>query len=238
MQNPENSQASVEAASICVDFDNEAANPGELEIGTKPNNICSNDEDLKPSYYVPDSFFVLKGKGESKGNWIFTCQRCYFKDFSASYKSRVNLRNHVKSKHHGALQTFDKLCKENDSRKRKNVSTVERTSNSQTVLKSRTLTQKQLDLFITKYIVESVLPFHHVDSSAFHNFIKKLAPQLKVKCHKVYAAKSNDLFQTLQNDLQAKLSEVDNVCLTIDHWASYRKGYIGFTVHWYDSNLT
>ena len=217
----------------------------EPEISTRASgctNTSSNDEVLQPSYFVPESFFVLKGKGASKGNWIFTCQRCYFKDFSASYKSRVNLRLHVKSKHNGALETFDRLCKENDSRKRKkgpeNTSAVASTSKYQDVMKPGTLTQKQFDLYITKYIVESVLPFHHVDSTAFHDFMKALAPRLRVKSHKVYAAKSNDLFQTLRSDLQAKLALAENVCLTIDHWASYRKGYVGFTVHWYTDDLT
>ena len=150
----ENAKNSLEDPSINDSSDDEAVSSMEPEISTRASgctNTSSNDEVLKPSYFVPESFFVLKGKGASKGNWIFTCQRCYFKDFSASYKSRVNLRLHVKSKHNGALETFDRLCKENDSRKRKkgpeNTSAVASTSKYQDVMKPGTLTQKQFDLY-------------------------------------------------------------------------------------------
>ena len=34
-----------------------------------------------------------------------------------------------------------------------------------------------------------------------------------------------------------KLAEIEKVCITVDHWTSYRKGFVGFTVHWYTKDL-
>ena len=58
-------------------------------------------------------------EGTSQGNGLFACKRCIDKEVSASSKSKVNLRTHVKKRHNGSLPTFDKLCQENSSRKSK-----------------------------------------------------------------------------------------------------------------------
>ena len=175
----------------------------------------------------------------------YTCKRCFDKEISASYKSRANHRTHVKKRHNGSLPTFDKLCQENDSRKSKKSETeaaTEPTSFEQSNVKKLLnkpirLTQRDLDLYITKYIVKSVLPFHHISSRGFQNLIKSLVPNLTVKSYKTYSTKSDQLFHSLRCDLKTNLNEVEHVYLTVDHWASYRKGYIGFTVHWYDDKL-
>ena len=85
--------------------------------------------------------------------------------------------------------------------------------------------------------MDSVLPFHQGISRSFQSLIKNLAPHVTIKSYKFYATKSDQLFQSLVYDLKANFRKVDYVCLTVDHWASYRKGYIGFTAHWYNGKL-
>ena len=110
------------------------------------------------------------------------------------------MRSHIKSKHTGALATFDKLYKAYDNRQQKDTDrnnartgTCDKSNklvSSSTGLTSPTmLTQTNFDLFVTKYIVESGLPFNHIDSDAFHNFIKQVAPTMILKSRKVYSAK-------------------------------------------------
>ena len=230
------------------------SNAGTIEtIGngaSTSNDRNVHSEELKPKYFVPESFFVLKNKGASKGSCIFSCKCCFNKEISAGYKSRCNLRSHIKKKHNGSLSSFDDLCQGKDSRKLKKISpqsqaVSEATSSQQCNIKDifgrsapKRPTQQDLDLYITRYIVDSVLPFHHVTSSGFQNFMKNLAPNLTIKSNKYYASKSDQLFQSLVHDLKTDLDKVDHVCLTIDHWASHRKGYIGFTAHWYDNKQT
>ena len=42
------------------------------------------------------------------------------------------------------------------------------------------LNQSDFDLYVTKYIAMSGLPFNHIDSDAFYSFIKQVAPKMKI----------------------------------------------------------
>ena len=77
------------------------------------------EDEHKPNNFVPTSFFKLVRKESTKGNWVFPCKWCFKKEISCSYKSRGNLQSHIKSKHTGALATFDKLCKAYNNRQQK-----------------------------------------------------------------------------------------------------------------------
>ena len=46
---------------------------------------------------------------------------------------------------------------------------------------SAKLNQSDFDLYVTKYITMSGLPFNHIDSDAFYSFIKQVAPKMKSK---------------------------------------------------------
>ena len=83
----------------------------------------------------------------------------------------------------------------------------------------------------------SYLPFIHIDSDAFHSFIKQVASKTKLKNRKVYFGKAADLAKSMKSELIMKLAEVEKVCMTVDHWTSYRKGFVDFTVHWYTNDL-
>ena len=119
------------------------------------------------------------------------------------------MQSHIKSKHTGALATFDKLCKAYNNRQQKDTDknnartgTCDKSNklvSSSTGLTSPTiLTQTNFDLFVTKYIVESGLPFNNIDSDAFHNFIKQVAPKMILKSRKVYSAKVEELTKFLK----------------------------------------
>ena len=218
----------------------------------------TSDSSFQPTYFVPKQFYILKEKGESKGNWIFSCQRCVNKNISASYKSRQNLRAHIKSRLIGALKSFDEICNKNDKRKQKwsssDASSADPNAGSETLpsnpinvqlkasrissgLNRSKLSQKDFDLAVSQYIAESVLPFHHVESAGFKNFMKVMAPDLKVKSRKVYSAKADHLFESHKKKLTEDLMFAHRVCLTIDHWSAFRRGFIGITAHWYTDNL-
>lgn len=79
----------------------------------------NNSEDI-PKYQVPEAIFQLIGPTEKAGNSRYKCKLCIgSKSISASNKSRVNLRNHLKSQHTSRLKSFDEWCSSNDKRKRK-----------------------------------------------------------------------------------------------------------------------
>lgn len=220
------------------------------------------DGQVKPTYSVPDDFFVLKGPGSTNQSWLYLCKKCVGnKMITASYKSRFNLRQHVKSKHTPSLKTFDKVC--NDNRKRKvpdddsimvidtprpsgsaTHSTPTSTKQCQyqpsildrlTTAKSK-LTQKQLDSYIVKYIAESVLPFYHVESDAFKTFVQHLSPGMIIKTSKTYQKMAEGEWKNMKENLIDTLGKARKVCLTLDHWSSHRKGYLGVTAHWYEGS--
>ena len=133
---------------VAVTFNDSSRHKSDTETnssaGTSINNgsgcqPSSSTEKFKPKYFVPNSFFVLKSEGTSKRNWLFACKHCFNKEINASYKSRVNLRTHVKKRLKSSRPTFDKLCQENDSRKSKKPETkavIEPTSSEQSNVKS------------------------------------------------------------------------------------------------------
>ena len=77
---------------------------------------------------------------------------------------------------------------------------------------SAKLNQPDFDLYVTKYIAMSSLPFNHIDSDAFCSFIKQVAPRMKLKDRKVYAGKAADLTKSMKSELIIKPAEVD-----VDH---------------------
>ena len=202
------------------------------------------DSSSHPTYSVPESFYTFKGRGATNGTWIFQCKKCVgSKAITSSAKSRYNLRQHLKSKHSQSLQAFDNACSDNRRKQVQSSAKTETTSShssgSPTILDRLTtgrklLSQSQLDKCIVTYLTESVLPFHHVQSSGFKAFIQHLAPGFEVKTAKTYQRLAYDLFKELKDSLTQSLTNARKVCLTIDHWSSYRKGYIGITAHWFE----
>ncbi len=81
--------------------------------------------------YVSDEFFVYKGESKKVGNSLYQCLNCPVnlkkRDgspmyYSCSDISRGNLRDHMKAKHLGKLESFDCACKVVSKRKREDES--------------------------------------------------------------------------------------------------------------------
>lgn len=217
-----------------------------IETTTATHTSSSCDSELKPTYFVPNSFFVLVKQGEVRGNWMYKCAKCVNKTISASHKSRVNLVNHVKSKHNGSLKEFESLLDSNDRRRKRPAGVTDVDSESQSqqpklanFLNRPTqskLTQKDLDKLIINYIAQSVMPIHHVESEAFRGFVAHLAPKLVVKSRKTYRDQMKLDFDAFKTELKASMAKAQKICLTLDHWSSRHKGYLGVTAHWYGEN--
>lgn len=209
-------------------------------------------------FSVPSEIFELDGAGVVPGNFKFKCKLCSvggLKTISANAKSRVNLRNHVKTKHAGHLKKFDDWCTLHDHRrgsKRPHASTSHDVLGTSSTSKPATiteffhqgqvkkLTQSKLDEIILHYIAESVLPFNHVESDAFQKFVSSLLgttfKQLKIKSRVTYKHQMKALFESRKAELLLSLKSVKKLCITVDHWSSRRKGYIGITAHWYEAS--
>lgn len=83
----------------------------------------STTEVKKYTYFVPEEFFQLKGAGPAKGSYTFICKKCIKQTINANYKSRFNLREHVKKKHSRSLKAFDEACNVQDGRKKVGLTT-------------------------------------------------------------------------------------------------------------------
>ena len=146
-------------------------------------------------YAVPDEYFQLLGPSKKDGNFRFKCLLCGGdKSISAHQKSRLNLRNHITSKHKGSVANYDAWCRENDKRGKRKRKSADDSNDAdvQLVSKSpkrvqpsissalmgtpggRKLTQSMLDKYILEYITDSILPFNHVESDAFKSFVENL----------------------------------------------------------------
>lgn len=185
----------------------------------------------KPSYFVPESFFTLKGKSKDTKSFIFACKRCP-KTISASNKSRFNLKNHVKNKHSTHLEEYEKQTGEKDGRKKGEADTEvidladeegESTSTAKkdksktdqplAVLFQKKISQVKLDESISCYLADSVLPFHHVESAGFQSFVYKLLPtnNLIIKSRKTYAGMIQKNYKELKKNISEKLEQARKV---------------------------
>lgn len=153
-----------------------------------------------------------------------------------------------KAKHLGLLTTFEKACDQLDSDKKRKHNEdddgdVER-GPSPAVKKQRTvdnsfaaLTQHSLDQYVMDYIVDSVLPVHHVDTSPFQQLIRRLTSgRLRPRCRQTFTNQLEERFQQRKVDLKKHLEEIGTVCTTADCWTSRRRSFLGVTVHWIEKN--
>lgn len=95
------------------------------------------------------------------------------------------------------------------------------------------LTQKDLDDYIVEYLAECALPFNHVENLGFKKFVNRRAPGVTVETRKPYEQRMEKLFEEQKCKLKDNLAKAKRVCLTLDHWTAYRKGFLGVTAHWY-----
>ena len=141
------------------------------------------------------------------------------------------------------MTTFEKACNQLDSdKKRKHNEDDDDVEHGPCpkVKKQRTvdnafaaLTQHTLDQYVMDYIVDSVLPVHHVDTSVFQQLVRRLTSgRLRPRCRQTFTNQLEQRFRQRKADLKKYLEEVDTVCTTADCWTSRRRSFLGVTVHW------
>ena len=185
-------------------------------------------EKKDPTFYIPTEFYELHSPGAVISSWIFKCKKCAgVKLVASSYRSRYNLRSHIKSKHVHAVKRFDAVCAANDQRKNvsnnaasatspsKTLATPdEATSSHQTTLPSmfeKKMTQSGFDDLISVYLSRCALPFNHVESSGFKEFVTKLAPGYRIKTHHAYALRCRRITTLLKQKLVQSFTKASKV---------------------------
>jgi len=173
---------------------------------------------------VPEEFFVYAGAAAKNGNSLYRCQKCppgfSSKTISCSEcdVSRQNLKKHIEHRHAALLASFEMACDSLHDRKARNkrAGTAGDLSNAPPLKQARLdaqmgpLTQHALDNYIMEYLVESVLPIHHVDTPAFRKYTQRLtAGRLTVHCRQTMTNMLEDRFNKRKEELKEKLSTVD-----------------------------
>lgn len=151
-----------------------------------------------------------------------------------------------KAKHIGMLASFQRECDRLDSQKRVHKlddDSAEPGPSHQTAKKQCTLsqfkplTQSSADEYILDYIIDSVLPIHHVDTPPFEQFVRSLTGgHIAPRCRQTVTAQLEERFQQRKADLRNHLQKVGTVCTTADCWTSRRRSFLGVTVHWIESD--
>ena len=198
---------------------------------------------------VPEDFFVYAGAASKTGNSLYRCQNCppgnISKIISCSDVSRQNLKKHIEHRHAVLLASFEMACdrlRDQKARKNKADTAVGDLSGAPPLKQARLdesmrpLTQHVVDEYVLDYVVESVLPLHHVDMPAFQRYTNKLtARRFAVRCRQTMTKLLEDRFNKRKQQLKEKLATVDYVCTTADCWTSRRRSFLGVTVHWIDA---
>ena len=71
----------------------------------------------RPTFAIPEPFYEFLGESTKKGNFIFGCKLCGGgKTLSTYYRSRDNLKTHVKNTHPESSAAYDLWCSENSSK--------------------------------------------------------------------------------------------------------------------------
>ncbi len=82
------------------------------------------------------------------------------------------------------------------------------------------------------YLIEGILPFHHVEQPEFQKLIHSFSPTLVIKCRNTFVTKVGLKYLERKSELIEELAITKYVCTTADCWTSRRKHFIGFTIHW------
>lgn len=74
---------------------------------------CGRRLPSRPTYVIPEPFYELLGESTTRANFVFSCKLCGGgKTISTYYRSRDNLRNHIRSTHPEFISAYDVWCSE------------------------------------------------------------------------------------------------------------------------------
>ena len=99
------------------------------------------------------------------------------------------------------------------------------------------LSQDRLDSYVLDYIVDSVLPLHHVSTAPLTTFVRQLTGgRFAPRCRQTAAKQLESKYKQRKQELINVLKSIDRVCTTADCWSSRRRSFIGVTIHWIDKD--
>lgn len=123
------------------------------------------------------------------------------------------------------MENIDK-AKIKSSKKRPNENTLNNiVPNKHLILErwgsgSSTVTQKELDKAILRFIIENIQPLSTVDSPAFINLLRiGLLSRIRVMCRKTLKEKLSEMYPKMKTALETKLTEIEIVATTADLWS-------------------
>ena len=199
------------------------------------------------------NFFKYEGKKEREDGLYqltFSCVKCLPIKKSLKTLSSVplsNLRTHLKSAHPKLKSDFENLTNSSPRPcKRPAKEEVENTPKKSKMdffaPKKNTLTQKEFNMACLDYIIQRNEPLTIVEDSAFRELMSKCFnhgnENLHVPCYKTITKLLDWEYQKLKEELINELSKASSVGITTDGWSHVKKNYLGYTVTWFNNDLT
>jgi len=97
--------------------------------------------------------------------------------------------------------------------------------------------QKHLDELVIKFVISETQPLAIVDKPSFVSLVQLGLPKgLKVMCRKTLKLRINNMYLSMIDNIISTLGNVMYVATTADCWSKGKRGYLGVTCHWIDSN--
>ena len=184
-------------------------------------------------------FTIVERKGK---NLYLKCTLCSGgKRLSTSAASNSNLMKHLTTTH-----AATKLVAKNtdDSNNTSVASSSKEGHDGATAAKQQkldfdlpqkpTVTQRELNGLIGRYVVENILPIKTVESDSFKAIIKKIPVRenVKIPCRKTFSKYLDDEYANMHRELLKAFEEIEYVSTTADIWTAHNKSYLGVTAHW------
>lgn len=95
-----------------------------------------------------------------------------------------------------------------------------------------TVSQREVDELVLKYVVDSLSSLHTVEMDSFTNLVQGLAPGRTVMARTTLRTRIANAYSEMVGKLMQDLDGVQFVCTTADIWSSNRKSFLGMTIHW------
>ncbi|XP_060855581.1 uncharacterized protein LOC132933288 [Metopolophium dirhodum] len=189
-----------------------------------------------------------------------SCNHCVTsKTQTADSRSMSNLRKHLKLKH-SHVKTVKELLmpsmnvsvdvnctrKEIDSTdqydtrsgsnvKKKKFNTTQSSMKSFIHSKDNRInivSQDTLNQMIQDLIINASLPFNIVSHVNFKDIISKGFPGRNLLCRQTLMKNIDKSFNIVFEKLKCKLNSVEHLTTTADAWSTFKRSYLGITVHW------
>ena len=156
---------------------------------------------------------------------------------SAATTSRSNLKRHLSNQHDSThVKEFEAIVSGCTAKKKKgqDQSTLDAFLGKS---KQSVPSQEKVDQLIAEFIPSCGMPFTIVRRQGFRKFVMGLAPGRTVLSYATLMSKLNADFNTMKTNMKKEFSNISVFCLTADCWTTFRRGYLGVTIHWLTSNL-